>query len=113
MSIGSAEHGTWPIRTALVGLGKVARNWHLPAIAAHPQLKLVATIDRIRGGVAGVPEFTSLADALAQAGDLQAIVMCTPPAGRYEYAHHALSRGMHVFLEKPPAASEKSSRRWV
>jgi predicted dehydrogenase len=46
-----------------------------------------------------------LADALAQMSDLQAIVMCTPPAGRYEDAHHALSRGMHVFLEKPPAAS--------
>lgn len=65
----------------------------------------MATIDRNRGGVAGVPEFTSLADALAQMNDAQAIVMCTPPAGRYEDAHHALSRGMDVFLEKPPAAS--------
>jgi predicted dehydrogenase len=105
MSIGSTENRAAPIRTALVGLGRVARNWHLPAIAAHPQLKLVATIDRNRGGVDGVPEFSSLANALAQTSDLQAIVMCTPPSGRYEDAHHALSRGMHVLLEKPPAAS--------
>jgi len=86
-----------------VGLGKVARTFHLPALEHVPELELVATVDLNGGALTGVPAFRSLSEALAQRTDLQAIVLCTPPAGRYELASEALSRGVHVFLEKPPA----------
>jgi D-galactose 1-dehydrogenase len=94
-----------PIRTAIVGLGKVARHFHLPALASMPEIELVATIDPKCTAIAGVPAFTSLSEAFAQTADLQACVLCTPPRGRFAQAREALDRGMHVFLEKPPAAS--------
>jgi D-galactose 1-dehydrogenase len=94
-----------PVRTALVGLGKVARNFHLPALEHVRELTLVATVDPNGSALCGVPAFTSLSEALAETAGLQAVVLCTPPTGRYELACEALSRGVHVFLEKPPAAS--------
>jgi D-galactose 1-dehydrogenase len=94
-----------PIRAALVGLGKVARNFHLPALEHVRELELIATVDPNGSALAGLPAHRSLTEALAQSPDLQAVVLCTPPKGRYELACQALSRGVHVFLEKPPAAS--------
>jgi D-galactose 1-dehydrogenase len=34
-----------------------------------------------------------------------AVAVCTPPQVRYAAARHALERGRHVLLEKPPAAT--------
>lgn len=42
---------------------------------------------------------------LASRVRLDAVSFCTPPAGRYELARTALDAGLHVMLEKPPAAS--------
>jgi D-galactose 1-dehydrogenase len=105
-----AEQASEPIRIALVGTGKVARDFHLPALALSPQVALVGSVDRKGIGIEGVPVYTSIADALRQISDLQALVLCTPPDGRHEQALAALHRGIHVFLEKPPAASMSAIR---
>lgn len=41
------------------------------------------------------------------AGDhaLDAVSLCTPPDGRYDQARIAIDAGLHVMLEKPPAAT--------
>ncbi|NOW49069.1 putative dehydrogenase, partial [Novosphingobium sp. SG751A] len=91
------------IRLGLVGLGKIARDQHLPAIAGNPRFALTATADPM-GGLEGIASYTSL-DALLDARlALDAIVLCTPPSVRAGLAHRALAAGMHVMLEKPPAA---------
>lgn len=94
------------IRLGLVGVGKIARDQHLPAIRTNPRFELVATASP-HGHVDGVPAFADLDALLDASGDLaiDAVCLCTPPGVRAGLARRALSAGLHVMLEKPPAAS--------
>jgi D-galactose 1-dehydrogenase len=92
------------IRVGIVGVGKIARDQHIPAIAADPGLELVAVASRSHADV-GVPSFGSLEELLGQGPPVDAIALCTPPQVRWETAVAALRAGKHVFLEKPPGAT--------
>ncbi len=92
------------IRLAIVGLGKIARDQHLAAIAATGGIDLVAVASR-NAALDGVTSFETI-DALLESGaDVDAVALCTPPQGRFEQARAALLAGRHVFLEKPPGAT--------
>ena len=92
------------IRLALVGIGKIARDQHLPAIGGDERFDLAASVDR-KGGVEGLPVFRTI-EELAQAGlGVEAVSLSTPPAGRHALAASAIAAGLHVMLEKPPATS--------
>jgi D-galactose 1-dehydrogenase len=93
-----------PFRLGLVGLGKIAIDEHLPAIASNPDLTLAAIASR-NGSDPRVPCFSDLATLLAQGPEIDAVVMCQPPQPRFEAARMAIRAGKHVFLEKPPGAS--------
>jgi D-galactose 1-dehydrogenase len=88
----------------LVGLGKIARDEHLPAIAHTDGAELVAVASR-NAAADGVANYPDLAAMLAGQPDLDAVILCQPPAARYEAARTALLAGKHVFLEKPPGAT--------
>ncbi|MCC4598873.1 Gfo/Idh/MocA family protein [Xanthomonas melonis] len=92
------------LRIALVGIGKIARDQHVPTIAARPDVQLVATVSR-HGTVEGVPAYHTLEEAFAAQPQIEAVALCTPPVGRHALAAAALAAGRHVFLEKPPAAT--------
>jgi D-galactose 1-dehydrogenase len=92
------------IRIALVGIGKIARDQHLPAIAANPDFALTAVVSRVDPGL-DAPYFPSLEALLAHGPVVDAVALCTPPQVRYGLAAAALARGLHVFLEKPPGAT--------
>jgi predicted dehydrogenase len=92
-----------PLRLALVGVGKIARAQHIPALRANASYALVAAVSR-HGAVEGVETFPDL-DALLSSGvPLDAISFCTPPQGRHALARRAIEAGIHVMLEKPPGA---------
>ncbi len=93
-----------PIRIAIVGLGKIARDQHVPALAADPAFRLVATVDPSGEGIEGVPCLPCLETLLAGGPGIDAVAVCTPPQVRHRLADAALARGLHVLLEKPPAA---------
>ena len=93
-----------PINLAIVGVGKIVKDQHLPAIAKNPDFKLVATTSR-HGTVDGVPAYTTIEAMLGAEPSITAVSLCMPPQFRYEAAHKALSAGKHVFLEKPPGAT--------
>lgn len=90
------------IGLALVGLGKIARDQHLPSIAANPAFELVATASPAEN-LAGIPAYADLDAALDAQPQIQAVALCTPPAVRAVLARRALQRGCHVLLEKPPS----------
>jgi D-galactose 1-dehydrogenase len=92
------------IRLALVGLGKIARDQHLPAIAADDRFELVAVVSR-NADLDGVAHFTTLAELLASDVAVDAVSLCTPPQPRHALAHLALAASKHVMLEKPPGAT--------
>ncbi|HEY9216379.1 MAG TPA: Gfo/Idh/MocA family oxidoreductase [Ancylobacter sp.] len=93
-----------PIRLALVGLGKIARDQHLPAIAATPGIELVAVASR-NAALDGVACYASLDELLAKMPGIDAVALCTPPQVRRAQAALALEAGKHVLLEKPPGAT--------
>ena len=92
------------IKIAIVGVGKIVHDQHLPAIAANPDFALVASASR-NNTVDGIPGFKSIEEMLAQMPEIEAVSLCMPPQYRHAAAHAALSAGKHVFLEKPPGAT--------
>jgi D-galactose 1-dehydrogenase len=94
-----------PIRVAVVGLGKIARDQHLPALQANPAFALVATVCPFGASTDGVPGFATLEELRAAEVAVDAVAICTPPQVRCRVATEALGQGLHVLLEKPPAAT--------
>ena len=93
-----------PRNIALVGIGKIAVDQHVPAIAASADWHLAATVSR-QGSVAGVPAYTDLSQMLAAHPEIDTVSLCLPPVPRFAYADAALLAGRHVMLEKPPGAT--------
>lgn len=94
------------LKLGLVGIGKIARDQHLPALAADPRFELLACASR-NASIDGVASFTSVEAMLAAVPQLDAISICTPPQAHFEAALAALRAGKHVMLEKPPAATTR------
>ncbi|KRA82631.1 Gfo/Idh/MocA family protein [Altererythrobacter sp. Root672] len=101
-----------PIRLAIVGLGKIARDQHLPAIMKNGDFALVATASADGASVVGVPAFDNLEALLASEMGLDAVAICTPPQIRGKLAATALHHGVYVLLEKPPAVN-LSEAEWL
>jgi predicted dehydrogenase len=94
------------LKLGLVGIGKIARDQHIPALAADPRFELVACASR-NARVDGVANFLDVETLLAGVPELDAISICTPPQAHFEAALAALRAGKHVMLEKPPAATTR------
>lgn len=92
------------MEVALVGIGKIALDQHVPAIAASPDWDLSATVSR-NGSVDGVEAFTDFSEFLATRHDTRVVSLTMPPVPRFDYAAAAIRSGRHVMLEKPPGAT--------
>lgn len=92
------------MKVALVGIGKIALDQHVPAIDGAVDWELAATCSR-HGAVEGVAAYSDFAALLAERPDIPVISLCLPPVPRFEYAAAALQAGRHVMLEKPPGAT--------
>ncbi len=95
-----------PLRLGLVGIGKIARDQHIPALRADARFQLVACASR-NANVDGVANFPDLAAMLAGVPDLDCISICTPPQAHFDAALLALRASKHVMLEKPPTATTR------
>ncbi len=89
---------------ALVGIGKIALDQHVPALASSPDFELAATVSR-KGRVGGVEAWDDFDAFLAARPDIGVVSLCLPPVPRHAYARAALAAGRHVMLEKPPGAT--------
>jgi D-galactose 1-dehydrogenase len=92
------------IKIALVGLGKIARDQHMPALAANDAFELVAVASPHQKS-SDLPSFKDLPALIQALPDVSAVALCTPPQARYEIARYALEQGVHVLLEKPPGVT--------
>ncbi|MGI4878416.1 MAG: Gfo/Idh/MocA family protein [Janthinobacterium lividum] len=93
-----------PIRIGIIGVGKIAKDQHVPALAGNPGFTVVGAVTR-HEPPAGVQAFADLDAMVAGVGGLDAVTICTPPVGRHVLVRAALNHGLHVMLEKPPGAS--------
>ena len=92
------------MKIALVGIGKITIDQHVPAIAASKDWELAATVSR-SGKVEGIESHTDFAAFLKARPDVPVVSLCMPPVPRFAYAEAALLAGRHVMLEKPPGAT--------
>ena len=94
------------LRVGLVGVGKIARDQHIPVLQASTQFELVAAASR-NARVDGIANYPDLASMLGSRPELDCIAICTPPQALFGAAALALDAGKHVLLEKPPAATTR------
>jgi D-galactose 1-dehydrogenase len=96
-----------PVHTiAIIGLGKIAQDQHVPVLRADPAFELLAASSQRGIALDDVPyAFTDYREMLQRVPDLDAVSICTPPQVRHAIARDALLAGKHVLLEKPPAAT--------
>jgi D-galactose 1-dehydrogenase len=102
-----------PVRLGLIGLGKIAHDQHLPAIWGNSHFMLASTASHNGARSAGVPGYDDVASMLAGGHELDAVSICTPPKWRHAIALAAIESGMHVMLEKPPAATLSEAQHLV
>ncbi|HEY5759682.1 MAG TPA: Gfo/Idh/MocA family oxidoreductase [Steroidobacter sp.] len=93
-----------PIKLAIVGLGKIARDQHLPSLAANPNYQLVAVASP-HNKLDGTPSYPDIETLLREQPGIEAVSLCCTPQVRYDIARYALEQNKHVMLEKPPGAT--------
>ncbi|SEK43599.1 Gfo/Idh/MocA family protein [Pacificibacter marinus] len=93
-----------PRKIALVGVGKIAVDQHIPALNASSEWELSAAVSR-NTVVDGVPNFTDMDEMLKAHPEVEVVSLCMPPVPRFAYAQAAIAAGRHVMLEKPPGAT--------
>lgn len=95
----------------LLGAGRVAQSIHLPILLSLDgvRLRAIAEVDpearKHCQKVAPDARLFSNYQELLDAGDVDAAVVCLPPALHADAAIQCFTRGLHVYLEKPIAIS--------
>src|SRR3954468_8060543 len=94
-----------PIRTAVVGFGISGKVFHAPLIAADPNysLDVIVTADPARAAEAArlypqariVPTPEAM---FTQAGELDLVILGTPPHTHFDLAATAITHGLHVVV---------------
>lgn len=101
-----------PYKIAIVGVGEIARNQHIPAIEKNANFQLCAAVSRNQK-TDGVPNFKSLPELLKSDTEVDIVSLCVPPQVRFDMACDALKAKKHVLLEKPPGVSVVEVERLV
>jgi predicted dehydrogenase len=107
------------VRVGVVGCGWWATTAHLPALRDDPGAELTAVADpdeaKRADAVARYGALHAFADAQAMLDGvaLDAVVVATPHAHHAAPAAAALSRGVHVLVEKPLTIDPRDARELV
>ena len=106
------------LRVAWIGCGIHATDNLLPYLRnTRAHLTAVCDVDPRRAEhaarVFGASDFTIDYRTLLQRDDLDAVMLAVGPRQHYEIAVAALESGLHVFAEKPPAATAAETRDLV
>ena len=99
------------LRVGIIGCGRIAREVHLPVLARHAMVRIAALADPDESRLSQARQLTPAAVAFRDFRDLvandslDAVVVCAPTGLHAGIARAVLDRGLHLYLEKPIAAS--------
>lgn len=103
-----------PVRVGLVGYGYWGRN-HARVFGELPAADVAAIcdaqLDRLEEAGRKFPgaRLTTSLDDLLDAGDLDAVVVCTPASTHTQVTRRCIAAGMHVLVEKPFTTSSRDA----
>jgi predicted dehydrogenase/glycosyltransferase involved in cell wall biosynthesis len=106
-----------PLRLAIVGCGAITKMGHIPAASRTEEVSLVGLVDTDLAHVKalashyGIPQATDRLEDLV--GQIDAVILATPPHVRCELAMQALGLGLHVLCEKPLANSAAECQQMI
>lgn len=106
---------TAPLRVAVVGVGYLGR-FHALIYSRMPDVRLVGVVDTDAARAAevaaeaGCPAFT---DPTAVLDEVDAVSVVVPTTAHLEVAAPFLSRGVHMLMEKPIAATREQGEELV
>lgn len=95
-------------RVAIAGLGRAARNIHIPALRKIAEATIVGGYDPVERHQE-FPTFASLDELLSTGPDI--VIVATPPPSHLPITVASLEAGAHVFCEKPLADSVEEADR--
>lgn len=92
-------------KIAIIGVGKIAVDQHIPVIEASEDFELAATVSS-RGVAHGdLPVFRTPAELYSAMPEVGLVSICTPPGVRHSLVREALDAGRDVMMEKPPTTT--------
>ncbi len=106
------------IGVAIIGSGSIATHRHAPEYAAHPDVEIVAFVDRFPERAEklakkyGAKAFSKYEDVLDLKG-VDAVSVCVPNAFHAPITIAALKAGKHTLCEKPIATSAKEAQDMI
>jgi D-galactose 1-dehydrogenase len=92
-------------RIAIIELGKISQDQHVPVIGASDAFELAGIVSTRGLGHGTVPVFKTPSELYRAMPDVGVVAVNTPPGVRHAIAHEALAAGKNVLLEKPPATT--------
>ncbi|MBL8598042.1 MAG: Gfo/Idh/MocA family oxidoreductase [Devosia sp.] len=89
-------------KIAVIGVGKIAVDQHLPVIDKSRDFEVAATVSGRGVQHRDLPVFKTAAELYAAMPEVKLVAICTPPGVRHAYVREAIDAGKHVLMEKPP-----------
>ena len=89
-------------KIAIVGVGKIAIDQHLPVIDKSDDFEVAATVSGRGIAHRDLPVFKTQAELFKAMPEIKLVSICTPPGVRHAYVREAIDAGKDVLLEKPP-----------
>ncbi|MDB4293378.1 Gfo/Idh/MocA family oxidoreductase [Maribacter sp.] len=104
-------------RVALIGAGKMGIS-HLSILGAHANVKVVGVCDTsklVLGALQKYTNFNCYTNHLKMLDEVKpdAVIIAVPTKFHYDFAKDVMSRGIHVFVEKPFCLSPDQSEELV
>lgn len=103
------------LKVAIIGAGSIAEMGHLPYYQKHPQVELVAIVDKNLNRAQylqekySIPKIYSSFEEMVNDIKVDAVSICTPNADHFPIAWEALNRGIHILVEKPLTTTYKEA----
>ena len=92
-------------KIAVIGIGKIAIDQHLPVIDKSKHFEVAATVSTRLIQHRDLPVFKTPAELYAALPKVELVAICTPPGVRHAFVREALDAGKHVLMEKPPTTT--------
>ncbi|MFP3897483.1 MAG: Gfo/Idh/MocA family protein [Anaerolineales bacterium] len=105
------------VRVGIVGVGGIARNYHIPSYQRCENVEIVTACDISEAALEGVRERYEIENCyrdchtMLRKEELDIVSICTTNDMHYPIAMEAMRQGIDVFCEKPLALTHAQARK--